>query len=180
MMNDQLAELIAHGRAARDNGRLDDAKDCFVAAVAQGRKTRDQTQFVQALTELGQLDRQLGNLTSALKHYLDVVAIYRAQKNSLLLAHAVREVADIYREQGQVDKAVPFYQEALEIYRLQELAPPLELADSLRGYALLAADTADPEETMMLWYEAMAHYAEAGSADRVAECQSQIAFLMGR
>jgi tetratricopeptide (TPR) repeat protein len=97
-----------------------------------------------------------------------------------MLAHAVRHVADILREQGQPAKAAPFYEEALEIYRNHEEAGPLDLANAIRGYALLKADLGDPDEATFLWHEAMALYAEAGMQAGVTECQSQIAFLMGR
>jgi tetratricopeptide (TPR) repeat protein len=89
-------------------------------------------------------------------------------------------VADILRGLKQTDKALLCYEEALAIYRRHEETPPLDLANAIRGYALLKGDLGDTEEATFMWHEAMALYAESGVEAGVAESKSQIAFLMGR
>ena len=180
MMSNPAAELVERGYEARGEKRLADAKNCFAQAVERCRNANDRLLLAQALSGLGQIERDMGNSVLALRHYGDAVALRRTQDDPLLLAHAVRHVADIFREQGQLAKAAPCYEEALEIYRNHEEAGPLDLANAIRGYALLKADLGDPEEATFLWHEAMALYAEAGVQAGVAESQSQIAFLMGR
>jgi tetratricopeptide (TPR) repeat protein len=180
MMSNPAAELVERGYEARGEKRLADAKNCFAQAVERCRKANDRLLLAQALSGLGQIERDMGNSVLALRHYGDAVALRRTQDDPLMLAHAVRHVADILREQGQPAKAAPFYEEALEIYRNHEEAGPLDLANAIRGYALLKADLGDPDEATFLWHEAMALYAEAGVQAGVTECQSQIAFLMGR
>ncbi len=180
MISNPAAELVERGYQARGEKRLVDAKNCFVQAVEKCRKANDRLLLAQALSGLGQVERDMGNSALALTHYGDAVALRRGQDVPLLLAHAVRHVADIFREQGQPAKAATCYEEAIGIYRKYEGAWPLDLANALRGYALLKADLGDPEEATFLWHEAMALYAEAGVQAGVAESQSQIAFLMGR
>jgi tetratricopeptide (TPR) repeat protein len=180
MMSNPAAELVARGYQARGEKRLAEAKSCFAQAVDRCRKANDRLLLAQALSGLGQIERDMGNSVLALRHYSDAVDLRRTQDDPLLLAHGIRHVADILREQNQLVKAAPCYEEALEIYRTHEQTPPLDLANAIRGYALLKADLGDPEEATFLWHEAMALYAEAGVQAGVAESQSQIAFLMGR
>lgn len=174
------SELLARGYEARGERRLADARHCFATAVERCQKANDRQLLAQALSGLGQIERDLGNAAQALRHYNDAVALRRSQNDPLALAHALRHVADILREQKQSAKAEPVYAEALGIYRADEKTKPLDLANTIRGFALLKADLDDPEEATFLWHEAMSLYAEAGVQAGVTESQSQIAFLMGR
>lgn len=174
------AELLLHGQLARSEKRLADAKKYFAQAVERSRKINDRILLAQALSGLGQIERDMGNAAAALKHCNDAVDLRRGEPDPLLLAHALRHVADILREQRQLVQANACYEEAIDIYRKHEQTPPLDLANSIRGCALLKADLDDPDEATFLWHEAMALYAAAGVDSAIAECQSHIAFLMGR
>jgi tetratricopeptide (TPR) repeat protein len=175
------AELLSRGHAARSEKRLTEARDHFAKAVDGCRKANDKTLLAEALCRLGQIERDLGNGGDALKHYGAAAELRRKQNSPLLLAHAVRHVADILREQKwQPEKAMLCYEEALAIYRDHAETAALDLANAIRGYALMTADLGDPEEAAFLWHEAMALYAECGVQTGVAESRSQIAFLMGR
>ncbi len=180
MMSNPAAELVARGYEARGEKRLADAKNCFAQAVERCRKANDRLLLAQALSGLGQIERDMGNSALALRHYGDAVTLRRTQDNPLLLAHSVRHVADILREQRKAAEAAACYEEALGIYRSHAETGRLDLANAIRGYALLKAEIGDPEEATFLWHEAMALYAEAGVQAGVTESQSQIAFLMGR
>jgi tetratricopeptide (TPR) repeat protein len=180
MMSNPAAELVARGYEARGEKRLTDAKNCFAQAVDRCRKANDRLLLAHALSGLGQIEMDMGNAALALRHYSDAVDLRRTQGDPLLLAHSLRHVADILREQSQLEKAAPCYEEALELYRKLEQTRPLDLANTIRGYALLMADIGDPDEATFLWHEAMALYAESGVEAGVTESQSQIAFLMGR
>jgi tetratricopeptide (TPR) repeat protein len=180
MISNPAADLVARGDEAHSEKRLADARNLFAEAVDRCRRANDRLLLAQALSGLGQVERDMGNSVQALRHYRDVVALYRAQGNPLLLAHAVRYVGDLLREQGQPGKAEPFYAEALGIYRNHAQTQPLDLANTIRGCALLKADLGDPEEATFLWHEAMALYEEAGVPVGVTECQSELAFLMGQ
>ncbi len=180
MMSSPPAELISRGFEARREKRLADARKLFSAAVDHCRKANDKLLLAEALAGLGQIERDEGKAHGALKHYGEAVELLRKEGDERRLAHAIRHVADIERGHGNVAKAAASYKEALALYRAHEETPALELANAIRGYALLMGDCGDQEEAKYLWYEAKALYEQAGAAAGVAESQSHIAFLMGR
>jgi hypothetical protein len=81
----------------------------------------------------------------------------------LALAHTIRHVADIHRVQGNPQLAEPCYDEALGLYRANAATPPLDLANAIRGLALLKNDKA-------LWAEARDLYASLDVQAGVDEC----------
>ncbi|MGA9669243.1 MAG: tetratricopeptide repeat protein [Terracidiphilus sp.] len=168
------AALLKEGCRARREDRPADARVSFAEAVEQCRGTDDKTMLAQALAGLGQIERDLGQLDAAVKLYAEAVELYRTVDRPLALAHTVRHLADILRHQVQLDLAAPHYREALAIYRSHEETPPLDLANALRGYALLKSSEGEAEEATRLWREASGLYAAAGVEAGVVESQVQI------
>jgi tetratricopeptide (TPR) repeat protein len=76
-----------------------------------------------------------------------------------------------------LEQAAPHYNEALEIYRSHARTPPLDLANAIRGFALLKGNTGDTEEAKQLWQEARDLYAQVGVEAGVAGADAQIARL---
>jgi len=128
----------------------------------------------------GQIERDRKNIGAALKHYQIAVELLRKQDDPLILAHTVRHVADILLGEGNLEPAQRHYEEALAIYCAHETTPPLDLANALRGYALLMEESRKIEEATMLWRQANALYEQLEIEAGVTESQSHLAFLMGR
>lgn len=124
---------------------------------------------------LGQIERDPGNLGAARQHYEEAVAIYPTQGDPLKLAHTVRHVADILQDQGELDLAEPCYDEALKIYRADQRTPPLDLANAIRGLAILKHGEA--EQAKLLWTEARDLYASAGVQAGAAESSRRLGLL---
>jgi tetratricopeptide (TPR) repeat protein len=175
-----LDALLAQGRQARRDNRLADARAHYAQAAEVCREAKNAALLAQALTGLGQIERDLNNHDSALKLYSEASALYRKLDSPLALAHTIRHVADILRNQKKLKEAEPCYSEALAIYRSHIETPPLDLANAIRGYALLKDSMGDADEAMHLWSEAKNLYEEAGVQAGVAESESHIAFHMGR
>ena len=169
--------LIAHGYAARKEHRPEDAKRHFAEAIVLCQNTNDRGELARALAGLGQIERDLHDHASARRHYEESVDVYRTLDNPLALAHTVRHLADILREMREPILAEPCYAEALEIYRLHEETQPLDLANTLRGYALLKADNREKQEALELWREAGNLYARCKVEAGVAESSRQLALL---
>ena len=170
-------KLINQGYQARREHRLDDARLRFAEAVDLCRESGDHASLAQALTGLGQITKDLHQDGVALKHYEEAVALYRTLDRPLVLAHTVRHVADILLGQEKYLLAANRYEESLQIYRSHEQTYPLDLANAIRGYALLKGDTGHTQEAKQLWLEAKSLYAQLNVQAGVAEADSQIARL---
>jgi len=78
----------------------------------------------------------LGNQEHVLKYKVAVAGLRKAN-DPLRLAHAVRHLGDAYRHAGQTSEAEACYVEALSIYRSRDDRNTLDLANAIRGYAVL-------------------------------------------
>jgi tetratricopeptide (TPR) repeat protein len=172
--------LLAEGHQARGDRRLGDAKELFAKAEVACRKANDQARLAQALTGLGQIERDLHHTDAALKHYREAVALYRTLDEPLKLAHAVRHAADILQDQRRLELAAASYEEALSLYQDNLDTPPLEMANALRGLAKLKSSIGETDEATFLWRGARNLYQDAGVEAGVKESESHIAFLLGQ
>jgi hypothetical protein len=66
--------------------------------------------------------------------------------------------------------AEPLYLEAAGIYRQLDEKATLDLANTLRGLALVNESTAKPDASRSLWQEARELYAKCNVEAGVAEC----------
>jgi tetratricopeptide (TPR) repeat protein len=173
-------KLLDLGREARAENRLDDARDLLAQAVVEARWLRNQGMQATALKAWGQVERDLKHPDTAVKCYREAAGIYRALGDRLGEAHSIRHVGDIFREQKSAKEAASSYDQALEIYRNHPATPSLDLANTLRGVALLKEAAGADEDALFCWQEACQLYAEAGVDAGVAEAQNNIAFLLGQ
>lgn len=169
--------LISKGYAARKEHRPQDALQHFADAIAFSKSTNDGNGLARSLAGLGQIERDLHNHSAARQHYEESVAVYRTLDNPLALAHTVRHLADILRGQKEHTLAEASYKEAVQTYRHHENTHPLDLANTLRGYALLKTANHDTPEALELWREAKTLYAKCNVESGVAESDRQIALL---
>lgn len=128
----------------------------------------------QDVTEAGRTERNSGNLEAAIRHYREAAELYREIGDDLKLAHTIRHVGDMLREQGSFGPAQDCYEEAVGLYRKYREANRLDVANALRGYALLTEATGEREKAKALWREARGHYAEAGVEVGVKEAERRL------
>src|SRR2546422_9975772 len=95
----------------------------------------------------------IGNYAYVLKCRLAVASL-RKVDDPLRLAHAVRHLGDAYYYARRASLAEPCYVEALSIYRRHEQRRPLDLANAIRGFAVLKDEVGAAEEAQRLWQEA--------------------------
>ena len=114
-----------------------------------------------------------GSYGSALKYKL-AVAFARASGDRLALAHRVRHLGDAYRRLGWGEAAESCYIEALSIYRQQQATKPLDLANALRGFALLKDSVGTREESRRLWQEAHDLYVKVDVPAGARECLAKL------
>ncbi len=176
-MSEKSDQLIRQALQARRENRLDDAKSDLVEAVALCREGDERGGLARALADLGQIERDLCHNDAALRHYEEAVAFYRAEGNPLKLAHTIRHVADIQRHEGAHRQAEGCYCEALRIYREHRETPPLDLANALRGWALLKEAVGEIREARAQWQEAGEIYAELHVEAGVVESKRRMQLL---
>lgn len=179
-MPDRWDELLALALQARQEHRLADARQHLIEAVKLYRGPGATVGLAKALTRLGQIERDLGDNDSALRNYEEAAAIYRAGGDLLRLAHTVRHVGDIHRNEGHAALAEPCYHEALSIYRSHEHTPPLDLANAIRGLAILKGEVGEAGEARLLWAEAKELYTAINVKAGVDESTRRLAQLEQR
>jgi len=126
----------------------------------------------------GQIERDLKNNEAAVQHYSEAIALYRSSGHPLRLAHTVRHLADILRGMRSIESARALYEEALQVYREHVETPPLDLANAIRGFALLRGSAGERDEARILWQEARALYASLNVPAGVEESEAQLDQLM--
>ena len=134
-----------------------------VDAIARGRQARKER-----------------NYAAARSCYAEAAKSYRDQKDDLAYAHAIRHIADIYQEELHLDEAKPLYEEALELYRSNLGTKVLDLANTVRPYALLHEAQGNAALASKLWEEAKQLYSAVRVEAGVSECEAHIRNLQQR
>lgn len=176
-MPERARVLIEQAAQARRSGRLLDAHRDFLEAVTLARQAGTPHDLIQALKGLGQIERDLGRGDAARPLYEEAVAICRAEDDPLQLAHTVRHLGDIHQDAGRLDLAEPYYQEALTIYQGHPRTAPLDLANTLRPFAILLESLGKTKPAIELWTEARNVYAALNVREGVAESTERLARL---
>jgi tetratricopeptide (TPR) repeat protein len=174
-MGESFQELFAQGYKARRENRIADSRAIFIKAVRNAAEEGDRQSLAEALCGLGQAERDIGNLERAQLHYAGAATLYREIGPPARLAYAIRHEADVLREECRPAEAEPLYLEAASIYREQGKEAALDLANTLRGLALVAESSGKPDASKSLWQEARQLYAECKVEAGVAECDKKIA-----
>lgn len=172
-----IDKLFIEATHARVERRFGDAKLDLLEAVKNSRKSKDQHRLARSLAALGQIEHDLHNNDVALHLYEEATETYRKLKDSLRLARTVRHVGDILRHMRRFAAAHASYAEAVGIFRAQKETPFLDLANTLRGFALLKEALGENAEAKALWKEAGILYAEANVEAGVSESARRLARL---
>jgi tetratricopeptide (TPR) repeat protein len=108
------------------------------------------------------------------------VAMARRGKDRLKYAHRLRHLGDAYWTAARTDRAERCFVEALSIYRGRPDARPLDVANALRGFALVRHGLGDASEAQRLWEEAHDLYTTLNVQTGVAESAARLALLASR
>jgi tetratricopeptide (TPR) repeat protein len=121
----------------------------------------------------------IGNRAYILRWKLAVAAL-RNGHDRLRLAHSVRHLGGAYYYAGRAKLAEHCYIEALSIYRTRGDVRPLDLANALRGFAVLKDETGEGQEARRLWQEAHHLYLSVHATAGIAESAARLALLARR
>ncbi len=129
-------------------------------AISQGRQARND-----------------GDLPAARAHYAEAARIYKDQNDTLAYAHTIRHIADIYQQESNLGEARTLYEESLELYRSNLNTKLLDLANTVRPYALLNKGQGNHDLAKKLWEEAGSLYGSLRLDLGVSECKAHISQL---
>jgi tetratricopeptide (TPR) repeat protein len=169
-------DLLQQASQARREHRHTDARRDLTEAVVLARAGQPHN-LARALTALGQIERDLNHLEAARQNYEEAVAIYSAENDPQRLAHTIRHLADIDRHLGNTAAADHSYMGCLALYRADPKTSALDLANTLRGYALLKEEINQKAEARAMWEEAGKLYGEANVEAGVAESARKLAAM---
>jgi tetratricopeptide (TPR) repeat protein len=158
-MSEPARVFLEQAARARRSWRLLYAHRDFLEAVTLSRETGARPDLIHALKGLGQIERDLGHGDAARPLYEEAVALCRLEDNPLQLAHTVRHLGDIHQDAGRLDLAEPCYREALTIYQGDQRTAPLDLANTLRPFALLHEKLGHTKPAIEFWTDARNLYA---------------------
>lgn len=176
-LQETAEKLLRQAHRARREGRHADAMRDLQKAIRLCQKAGAKLTLAQTLAMLGQIERDEQQIDSALNHYEEALQIFREIGDTDRVAHTVRHVGDIQRSSGRLELAEPCYNEALEIYRSSAQTRPLDLANAIRGLAILKGGENATDEARLLWEEARDLYQTVNVLQGVAECKQRIADL---
>ncbi len=128
----------------------------------------------------GRQARRENDLSAAREHYAEAARIYRDQNDLMGYAHTIRHIADLHLEETNLVDAKNLCEEALEIYRSNLNTKILDLANTIRPYALLSEKLGDFELARQLWQEARTLYGSLRVSAGVSECDARLAELQQR
>jgi tetratricopeptide (TPR) repeat protein len=172
-----LKELIARGYAARAERDSAESRAAFFEAVREASLEADRPALAEALCGLAQAERDIGALGPASHQYANAIVLYREIGPPAKLAYALRHEADVFREMCRAAEAEPLYLEAETIYRQLGRETVLDLANTLRGLALVNETTGNVDQAKKLWNEARELYADCDVQAGVSECDKKLSQL---
>jgi|SRR5450631_110372 len=123
---------------------------------------------------MGRQARKENNLSAARGHYAEAARIYHDQNDLMGYAHTIRHIADMHLEETNLVEAQNLCEEALEIYRSNLNTKILDLANTLRPYALLSEKLGEFELARQLWQEARSLYGSLRVEAGVSECDAHL------
>ena len=122
----------------------------------------------------GYESRKQGNSQAALEHYAKAAELCRDERDVLAYAHNIRHIADIHQSENNLELARPLYEEALAIYRGDLGTKVLDLANTVRPFALLLEKAGNAALAMDFWEEAGNLFASLRIEEGVLECKRHI------
>ena len=173
LMKEEDIELINQARADRRKGDLLHARTLLDLAV-QLTHEHDHHAKGTLYNLYAQLHRDEKSMEKAIEMYTLALSAFQKEDSELDVAHTLRHLADIETELGQNEKAREKYARVLKIYNDHPDVNKVNLANALRGQAILMEHINNNAEAVKSWKEAQKIYKEAGITAGVDECKRHL------
>ncbi len=120
-----------------------------------------------------QIEADHDRFDKALSYSRKSVSFYERSKNPPRLAHATRHLADLECHLDMLTESYNHYKKALDHYR-QNNSPAMDLANTLRGLAILLEKSNDLDAAREAWKEARDIYDKYGIKEGVDEAEERL------
>ncbi len=117
------------------------------------------------------------NFEKAMEFSAQSVAYYERSANRDKIAHARRHLADLQYHLKKWNQAEESYRQVIELYRSHSQTSDGDLANALRGFALLLKERGAIEEAKRVWQETKELYQALGIQAGVDEANQNLASL---
>lgn len=116
--------------------------------------------------------RRRGEREYSIELYGQAAELFHDAGKTLREAHALRHIGDILRGEAMLDAAREYYERAIVLYERRRDRRDLDLANALRGYALLLEGLGD--DPRALWSRVRELYVAEGVEAGVTECDKRL------
>ena len=112
------AKAIDHGRQARAQGNLREAREFYTEAARLYREQNDSLAYAHTIRHIADIHRKESSFSEARPLYEEALELYRNNHGTKLLdlANAIRPYAMLLEVQGDQEAATKFWKEARGLY----------------------------------------------------------------
>jgi len=171
-----IDRLLEQAWAYRREGNFKAARD-LVENAHKLCKDTDFEYIARIFHIYAQFESDLENYPSALELNQKSLSFYEQIDNPDKKSHSMRHIADIHRRLGNYGESEKSYQQALTIFREYSRARQSDLANMLRGLALVSENLGKTAQAIEAWQEAQSIYQQLGLQNGVDEAAKKIAQL---
>ena len=174
--NTDIDKLLENAWDKRRVGKYREAR--FLVEKAQELiRDDDYNSFGRVFHIYMQFESDHNKLSKALEYCQQSLNFYRKANKLDKVAHSIRHLADLQRRLGKNSVAESNYREAIDIYRNNPQTDTGDLANALRGFALVLEQLNKITEAMSVWEEARELYHKCGIQAGVDEAEDKLESL---
>jgi tetratricopeptide (TPR) repeat protein len=148
--NSNIKELLEEAWNKRRVGSYEEARD-LVKNAEELSKDDDYNTLGRISHVYMQFESDHDNLPKALEFCQQSLRFYQKANNSDKIAHSTRHIADLQRELGNDADSESNYREAIGIYKANSQTNIGDLANALRGFALVLEKRGKSSEAKTAW-----------------------------
>lgn len=169
----EVADLLERAWAERGRGNYNSARKLVEAA--RDITSDDEYNAIGRIYHIYmQFESDHGNKEKALAYCRQSVESYHQAGNQDKIAHSTRHLADLHRNLGEIGESERNYRIAIDIYRASRETTNGNLANALRGFALVLEAQGKTTEAIAVWSETRDLYQSCHLPIGVEEAQGHL------
>ncbi|TQV70922.1 tetratricopeptide repeat protein [Aliikangiella marina] len=123
---------------------------------------------------LAQFEADQNEFKNALNYYQQSQAFYEKTELQDKVAHSIRHVADTFYSLNEIEKARAQYESAIKMYNTQADTNDVDIANTLKGYALVLEKQNENEAAKKKWSTILSIYEKYNIQSGINEAKGKI------